>query len=120
MQKKPPTQRQLKVAENIRHNLSDMFIKGDFYLKDGKTLPYISVSEVRISPDLKNATAYIMPLGGEAQKETLETLNQHLPQIRKFLSTHSDLRHTPNIRFEIDSVIETADKMNQLFHKIKD
>lgn len=115
---KPITQRQLKVAETIRHSLSQMFIRGDFYLKDGKTLPQISVTEVQISPDLKNATAFIMPLAGQAQQETIEILHQQAPQIRHYLSNNIELRYTPKLHFKIDEVIEKADHIDQLFHKL--
>ena len=80
----PPSQRQLKVGEELRHALSDIFIREDFYTAEGKTLK-VTVSEVRISPDLKNATVFVMPLGGKDLEKTLSALKELALEIRHHL-----------------------------------
>ena len=77
---KGPSQRQLRVAENLRHELSQIFTRVDIRDED-LTGVIITVSEVRTSPDMRNATVFVMPLGGERAKEIVEALERH----KKFL-----------------------------------
>lgn len=109
----PRSPRQLKVGEELRHALAEVFMRGDYRVHelDGVS---ITVSEVRISPDLKSATAYVMPLGGRNAKTILETLNQHSGQFRKAVASRVKLRHSPMIRFKLDHSFDEAAKIETL------
>ena len=74
----------------------------------------VTVTEVRISPDLKNATAYIMPLGGDQADEVLEALTRARPFVRKQVGGTMRLRHVPNISFEMDETFDQASKVETL------
>ena len=115
MQHKPPSQRQLKVGELIRHSLSTMFLRGEIRLLDGIS---ITVSEVRVSPDLHNATAYIMPLAGQHTDEIMNVLKISAGYIRTYVAKDVKLRAAPRISFRIDNSYEEAAKMAALFNKI--
>ena len=97
---KPPTQRQLRVGEEIRHVLADIFMRGECYDPDITSTP-ITVSEVRISPDLKNATAYFMPLGGLKRDIVLAALIRNAPILRKLVSDRMNLRYAPRIDYAL-------------------
>jgi ribosome-binding factor A len=114
---KPPSQRQLKVGEELRHALSDIFMRGDFY--DPKTLETITVtiSEVSISPDLGNATVYVMPLGGANMDKTMERLEVLAPKIRSMIAKKIQLRRLPELYFKLDDSFIRAHEMNNLFNK---
>ena len=109
---KGPSQRQLRVGEDIRHALSDMFMRGEVVDPDLNTP--ITVSEVRISPDLKNATAYIMPLNGENREKVMEALIRNVGIIRKFVSDRIILRFAPRIAFKLDYSYDEAAKIDRL------
>ncbi len=110
---KMPSQRQLKVGEAIRHALSDIFMRGDLYDASGKTL-MVTVSEVRISPDLRNATVFVMPLAGKDQQDTVKLLQDMAPNIRHQLGPKLQLRNTPHLHFSLDDSFDEADKINRL------
>ncbi|MBT8001915.1 MAG: 30S ribosome-binding factor RbfA, partial [Rhodospirillales bacterium] len=74
---------------------------------------------VRISPDLKNATAYIMPLGGDQAAEVLEALTRARPFVRKQVGKTMRLRHVPNISFEMDETFDQASKIETLLNDPK-
>ncbi len=116
-QGKGPGQRQLRVAETIRAILSRAFLQESFY---GSVLQGISitVSEVRISPDLKNATAYVVPLGIVPPDGFLEGLNERAPQFRYMVGKELVLRHVPMIIFRLDDSFEQAKKINDILDKI--
>lgn len=109
----PRSPRQLKVGEELRHALAEVFMRGDYRVHelDGVS---ITVSEVRISPDLKSATAYVMPLGGRNANAVLETLNQYSGQFRKAISSRVKLRYSPMIRFKLDHSFDEAAKIENL------
>lgn len=108
-----PTQRQLRVAEHIRRELAE--ILGSVPLGDPE-LDRISVtvSEVKISPDLRHATVYVMPLGGQRADEILQALRDRAPPIRSLLGKGLHLRAVPDLRFELDIIFDQADHMNRL------
>ena len=110
---KPPNQRQLRVGEEIRHVLADIFMRGECYDPDIQKTP-ITVSEVRISPDLKNATAYVMPLGGMNKDAVMAALARNAPILRKLVSDRMRLRYAPRIGFKIDNSFEEAHKIELL------
>ena len=113
---KPPTQRQLRVGEEIRHVLADIFMRGECYDPDITSNP-ITVSEVRISPDLKNATAYIMPLGGRNKELVIAALGRNAPMLRTLVSKQMKLRYAPRISFRLDNSFEEAYKIEVLLNK---
>lgn len=104
-----PSQRQLRVAELIRRTLSEALARGDVHDPDLGRMS-ITVSEVTTSPDLKIATAYVMPLGGNGHDEAIAALARNRGELRRILGRKSDLKYTPDLRFRID---ETFDKMDE-------
>ena len=110
---KPPTQRQLRVGELLRHRLSEVLHRGDFEAKVLKRA-VISVTEVRISPDLRYATAYIMPLGGDNLEKIVELLNLEVPRLKKNALTGMRMKFTPDIKFAADDSFDQAVRMDAL------
>ncbi|WP_147127134.1 30S ribosome-binding factor RbfA [Shimia ponticola] len=104
-----PSQRQLRVGELIRRTLSEALARGDVHDPDLGRMS-ITVSEVTTSPDLKIATAYVMPLGGNGHDEAIAALARNRGELRRILGRKSDLKYTPDLRFRID---ETFDKMDE-------
>jgi ribosome-binding factor A len=111
--KRGPTQRQLRVSEALRKALSEVFLRSDIADVDlsGVTL---TVSEVRASPDLKNATAYVLPLGGTNQEKVVAALKRHRRFIRGEVTRRIDLRHTPELIFELDATFDQSGHMDAL------
>lgn len=113
---RPPSQRQLKVGEEIRHALSEVFMRGELHTANlGDTS--ITVSEVRISPDLKNATAYVLPLGGYNKENVLASLNDNASSLRKLISSRVYLKYAPRVTFRLDESFEQASRINELLQK---
>lgn len=115
MNNKPPNQRQLRVGEEIRHVLADIFMRGECHDHDINATP-ITVSEVRISPDLKNATAYVMPLGGMNKEVVMAALVRNMPILRRLVSDRMKLRYAPRISFRLDNSFEEAHKIEVLLN----
>jgi len=105
-----PSQRVLRVGENIRHALSDIFLRGE--IRD-PTLEGVSVTvtEVRCSPDLRNATIFVMPLAGKNEKKVVEGLNENVKFIRGQLSKMVRMKYLPNLKFISDHSFSTVDHM---------
>jgi len=113
-----PSQRQLKVGEEVRHVLSEALMRGDFYDPDTRaTIGNITVSEVRISPDLRNATVYVMPLGGENQTESVKRLERLSPQLRSMIAGKIRLRNLPVLTFRLDKTFDNATEIDQLLRR---
>jgi ribosome-binding factor A len=110
---KPPSQRQLRAGELIRHALMDILAREEFSDPDlyGKS---ITVTEVRCSPDLKNATGFCAPLGGDDMAKTVAALNRAAGFLRGRLSREIDMRYTPNLRFIADDSYDEARRIEQL------
>lgn len=106
---KAPSQRQLRVGELIRRKLADMLNRGEIHDPDLNRMS-ITVGEVRVSPDLRIATIYVLPLGGEGKEEALLALRQNNYELRRSLSQGLGLKHAPELRFRSD---ETFDQMAQ-------
>ncbi|MEM9710129.1 MAG: 30S ribosome-binding factor RbfA [Pseudomonadota bacterium] len=102
-----PSQRQLRVGELIRRRLAEVLARGEVHDPDLNALS-ITVGEVRTSPDLKVATAYVMPLGGRGKEEVVEILNRNRREIRRMVGRGLSLKFSPEIRFVMD---ETYDRM---------
>ncbi len=113
--KKAPTQRQLRVGELLRKALSEAFMRGEVYGPDGNSIS-VTVSEVRIAPDLRNATAYILPLGGKDQEAVLEKINGMAQELRSIITKKVHLKYSPALVFKLDTSFEQASRLDQLLH----
>ena len=111
-----PGQRQLRVGEEIRHLLAELLERGNMRDPDLRDAT-ITVTSVDISPDLRNATAYVMPLGGGDQERLLAALRRAAPWFRGRVSEKAGLRSAPEIRFDIDRTFDEADKIGALLRR---
>jgi ribosome-binding factor A len=109
-----PTQRQLRAGELVRHALVDIFREEE--ISDPALAGVsVTVTEVRVSPDLRHATAFVEPLGGEHYPEVIAALNKHAKFIRGRLGKLIDLRFTPEVKFLHDESFNEAARMSRLF-----
>jgi ribosome-binding factor A len=111
-----PGQRQLRVGEEIRHVLAGVFARDELHDPDlaGRT---ITVTEVRISPDLKNATAFVVPLAGEHSPEIMLALRRSAGHLRSILAHQLRLRYAPHLGFELDQSFDRAQRIDELLHR---
>ena len=110
------SQRQLRVGEEIRHLLADLLERGnmrDPELRDAR----ITVTSVDVSPDLRNATAFVMPLGGQDKERLLVAVRRAAPWFRARVSEKAGLRSAPEIRFELDRTFDEADRIGSLLRR---
>ena len=112
------SQRQLKVGEELRHLISNALIRNSFYDENIEN-NNVTITEVNVSPDLKNAKVYVMPLGGENKLNVLNSLNRATGRLKKIISNNITLRQTPKLVFKIDDTFEYAKKINNILGKIK-
>lgn len=108
-----PSQRQLRVGELIRHELAQVFTRGTIHDPVIERTS-LTVLEVKPSPDLKIATAYVRPLLTGDDKELLAALNRHKKHIRGLLASKLKLKFTPEIRFAIDTVMDKAGRIDAI------
>ena len=108
-----PSQRQLRVGELIRHALAEMLSRGDIY-DDVLASHVVTIPEVRMSPDLRLATVYVMPLGGKDIEPVLTALDRHKKYIRGEIAHEVNLKFAPDIRFMTDETFDEADRINRL------
>jgi ribosome-binding factor A len=108
-----PSQRMLRVGELVRHALAGLFARGEIE-DDELSGAVITVPEVRMSPDLKLASAYVMPLGGERANEIVAALNRHQRFIRGRVAPEIELKFAPEIRFFVDETFEEFGKIDAL------
>jgi len=113
---KQPSQRQLRVGEALRHALSDVLERGNLRDPAFRNIS-ITVTEVRASPDLKNATAFVMPLGGEAADAIVEALGRAAPFLRSAIAQQVELRHVPRLQFKADRSFGQADHIDALLRR---
>ena len=109
-----PSQRQLRVGELIRRALSDILMQGTIHDPDLNRIS-VTVSEVTASPDLKIATAYVCPLGGQGGKDLIALLAKNKSEIRRLISKKLTLKYTPDLRFRIDETFDRMDETRRLF-----
>ena len=112
------SQRQLKVGEELRHLISNALLRGSFY-DEFIMNNNITITEVNVSPDLKNAKVYVMPLGGENKIDVLNSLNKVTGRLKKIISRKISLRQIPKLIFSIDESFDDAKKINDILCKIK-
>jgi ribosome-binding factor A len=107
------SQRQLRVGELIRHELAAMLSRGDIHdpVIEGHM---ITVPEVHMSPDLRLATIYVMPLGGRNAQDVIEALDRNKRYIRGEISRRVNLKFAPDIRFRIDERFDEAERIEKL------
>ena len=112
------SQRQLRVGEELRYLISNALLRESFYdehIKDNN----ITITEVDISPDLKNAKVFVMPLGGKNKLDVLNSLNKINGRLKKIISNSISLRQTPILSFKIDETFEYAKNIHDILEKIK-
>jgi ribosome-binding factor A len=110
-----PSQRQLRVAEEIRHVLAGLFERRDFRDPDLASAQ-ITVTEVRMSPDMKHATVFVARLGRSDVDELLPVLKRAAPFLRSQVAHAVQLRYTPELSFQPDHALEYATKIDRLLH----
>ncbi|SMF74559.1 ribosome-binding factor A [Tistlia consotensis] len=112
---KAPSQRQLRVGEELRHVMARLLNAGEAHDPDLAGAS-ITVSEVRVSPDLKNATVFVLPLAGRQEASVLAALKRAAPFFRHRLAEEMTLRFTPRLSFQLDHSFEEADRIERLLH----
>ena len=116
--KKQPTQRQLRVSEEIRHALSWVFERDIAHDPEifGRSL---TVTEVRMGSDLKSAKVFVMPLGGENIGDLIPALNRAAFFLRRKMAQQVRLKFLPQLRFVLDRSFDQANNLDKLLEKIK-
>ena len=114
----PFSQRQLRVGELIKQSLGQIFLRDEAKVPTLET-KNITVTEVRISPDLKNARAYVIPLGGKDTENKVKVLTEFSHRIRKALSKKIDMKFLPKVSFVSDKSFDYAKKIEKLMQKNK-
>ncbi len=108
-----PSQRQQRVAELIRHALAEVLQRGD--IQDPVLGSHVvTVPEVRMSPDLKLATAYVMPLGGQDEAPVIAALERHRKVLRQEVARRVNLKYAPELRFRRDETFDEAARIDRL------
>ncbi|MGB1361429.1 MAG: 30S ribosome-binding factor RbfA [Alphaproteobacteria bacterium] len=115
---KPPSQRQLRVGEQVRQAISDMLRRGDIYDPELNSVS-VTITEVSISPDLKNAVAYAVPLGNDDGENIIKALNRNSSQFKHYIAKNIDLRAHPRISFKLDTAFDYAEEITHLLNKAK-
>jgi ribosome-binding factor A len=116
--KSGPSQRQLRVGELVRHALAQMLSRGEIH-DDVLASHVVTVSEVRMSPDLRLATVYIMPLGGKDLKPVLEALDRNRKFIRGEVAHAVNLKFAPEVRFMADETFDEVQRIDEIFRSPK-
>jgi len=108
--KRPPGQRPLRVGEEIRHALARIFARGE--LRDPELAGVtVTVTEVKVSPDLKNAAVFVMPLGGLREAEVIAALRRSAPYLRRAVGREVKLRYAPALSFALDTAFAHASRI---------
>ncbi len=110
---RPPSQRMLRVGEQIRHVIAELLARGDVH-DEVVAGHVITITQVRMSTDLRLATAYVMPLGGKDADKVLTALERNRRFIRGQIAQQLDLQFSPDIRFKEDSTFEAAMRIDML------
>lgn len=109
-----PSQRQLRVGELVRRSLSEVLARGEAGDPELDRLS-VTVSEVRVSPDLKIATAYVLPLGGKGGEEAVRLLADNKGELRRLAARRMSLKFAPDLRFRVDDMFDRMDETSRLF-----
>jgi ribosome-binding factor A len=113
-----PSQRQQRVAELVRHALAEVLQRGDV-LDPVLTRHVVTIPEVRMSPDLKQATAFVMPLGGRDERAVIEALERNRKHLRQEVAHRVNLKFAPDLRFRRDDSFDEAAKIDALLRSEK-
>ena len=113
------SQRQLRVGELVKQNLGELFIRNEAKIPSINS-KLVTVTEVRMTPDLKTARVYIIPLGGVDTKETVKILTENSHLVRRALSKRLDIKFLPKLTFVEDNSFEYAEKIERIIKEIKD
>lgn len=119
--KKPtagPSQRQLRVGEQIRHIVAETLQRGHFHNETLLDASKVTVTEVRVTPDLKHANIYVLSLGGHDMEVILPALNDATQYFQKEINRKSQLKFTPKVKFKHDSSFENAQRLDQILSNI--
>jgi len=116
---KTSSQRQLRVGELVKQNLGELFIRNEAKIPTINS-KLITVTEVRMTPDLKTARVYVIPLGGIDTKETVRILTEYSHLVRKALSKRLDIKFLPKLIFVEDNSFEYAEKIEKIIKKNKE
>ena len=111
-----PTQRQLRVAELIRRAMSEALARGEVHDPELNAMS-ITVGEVTVSPDLKVATAYVLPLGGGDRDAAIAALKANKSELRRAMNKSLSLKFSPDLRFRIDDTFDRIDDARELFSR---
>ena len=114
-----PSQRQLRVGEQIRHILAETLQRGHFYDETLLDAGKVTVTEVRMSPDLKHATAYVISLGGSDMDMILPALNEAASLFQKDIGRSASLKFTPKVKFRLDESFDTAQRLDSILSTIE-
>ena len=112
------SQRQLRVGELVKQNLGELFIRNEAKIPTINS-KLVTVTEVRMTPDLKTARVYVIPLGGVDTKETVRILTEYAHLVRRALSKRLDIKFLPKLTFVEDNSFEYAEKIEKIIRKIK-
>ena len=115
----PFSQRQLRVGELVKQSIGEIFIRNEAKISTLNS-KLITVTEVRMTPDLKTARVYVIPLGGIGTKETVKILTEYSHLVRKALSKRLDIKFLPKLTFVEDNSFEYAEKIERIIKKNKD
>lgn len=115
---KAPSQRQLKVGQEVRRILGRAFSRSEVDLRDIDSRS-VTITEVRVSPDLKHARVYVSLLQGEKDKVFLDSLKESAPFCRKILARELRMKVVPVLKFALDETLETSKRIESLFRDPK-
>jgi ribosome-binding factor A len=113
-----PSQRQQRVAELVRHALAEVLSRGDLQ-DEVLTRHVITIPEVRMSPDLKLATAFVMPLGGKDERAVIDALDRNKKHLRHEVARRVNLKFAPELRFRRDESFDEAARIDALLRSEK-
>ena len=108
-----PTQRMLRAGELVRHAMAEFLTRGelDDPIVSGRA---ITIPEVRVTPDLRQAFVYVMPLGGEGAEDVARALNRHRKFIRGQVAPVINLKYAPELEFRVDTSFDSASRIDEL------
>ena len=113
------SQRQLRVGELVKQNIGELFLRNEAKIPSINS-KLVTVTEVRMTPDLKTARVYVIPLGGVDTKETVKILTEYSHLVRKALSKRLDIKFLPKLTFVEDNSFEYAEKIEKIIRQNKD
>ena len=119
LSQRPFSQRQLRVGELVKQNLGELFLRNEAKIPTINS-KLITVTEVRMTPDLKTARVYVIPLGGIDTKEIVKILTEYSHLVRKALSKRLVIKFLPKLTFVEDNSFEYAEKIERIIKKNKD